>query len=152
MTHKAEALQRLALVMSTTVLMLASIGWSLAQTTDQTSTSDETSTKDKSDIEKRIDASAAVLNEVMEQKDKAIPEKIMGDAECVAVVPSMIKIAQDKDDTRSLYGMMVPFASILCGKVNPPNGSEAWFGAVRKYPHAAREQGSLTTPATSDTR
>src|SRR5205814_3586000 len=66
---------------------------SLAQTTDQTSTSDETGTKDKSDVEKRIDASAAVLNEVMEQKDKAIPEKIMGDAECVAVVPSMIKIA-----------------------------------------------------------
>jgi len=250
--------------MSTTVLMLASIGWSLAQTTDQTSTSDETSTKDKSDVEKRIDASAAVLNEVMEQKDKAIPEKIMGDAECVAVVPSMIKIAvgfggshgkgvatcrtangwsapapfsitggswglqiggqaidlvmlvmnekgmhallsskfkvgadasaaagpvgrageastdwkmkaevltysrarglfagidlsgakiaQDKDETRILYGKMVPFASILSGKVNPPNGSEAFLAAVRKYAHAAREQGSLTTPATSDTR
>lgn len=247
--------------MSTTVLMLASIGWSLAQTADQTSASDETSTKDKSDVEKRIDASAAVLNEVMEQKDKAIPEKIMGDAECVAVVPSMIKIAvgfggshgkgvatcrtangwsapapfsitggswglqiggqaidlvmlvmnekgmhallsskfkvgadasaaagpvgrageastdwkmkaevltysrarglfagidlsgakiaQDKDETRILYGKMVPFASILSGKVNPPNGSEAFLAAVRKYAHAAREQGSLTTPATS---
>lgn len=49
--------------------------------------------KDKSDIEKRIDASANVLNEIMATPDKAIPDKIMNDAKCVAVIPSMVRIA-----------------------------------------------------------
>ncbi len=49
--------------------------------------------KDRSDIDKRIDASARVLSEIMSTPDKAIPDKIMEDAKCVAVVPSMIKIA-----------------------------------------------------------
>jgi SH3 domain-containing YSC84-like protein 1 len=49
--------------------------------------------KDQSDIDKRIDASARVLSEVMGTPDKAIPDKIMSDAKCIAVVPSMIKIA-----------------------------------------------------------
>jgi len=49
--------------------------------------------KDESDIAKRIDASAKVLNEIMETPDKAIPDKIMSDAKCIAVIPSMIKIA-----------------------------------------------------------
>lgn len=47
----------------------------------------------KSDIAKRIDASAKVLDEIMAVKDKAIPDKVMRNAKCVAVVPSMIKIA-----------------------------------------------------------
>ena len=34
-----------------------------------------------------------MLNEIMGTPDKAIPDKILGDAECIAVVPSMIKIA-----------------------------------------------------------
>ena len=49
--------------------------------------------KDKSDIEKRIQNAANVLDEIMAVKDKAIPDKIMADAECIAVVPSMVKIA-----------------------------------------------------------
>lgn len=49
--------------------------------------------KDKSDIDKRIDASARVLNEIMATPDKAIPDKIMNDAKCVAVIPSMVRIA-----------------------------------------------------------
>jgi lipid-binding SYLF domain-containing protein len=49
--------------------------------------------KDQSDIDKRIDASAKVLNEIMSVPDKAIPDKVMNDAKCVAVVPSMVKIA-----------------------------------------------------------
>jgi SH3 domain-containing YSC84-like protein 1 len=49
--------------------------------------------KDKSDIEKRIDASGMVLTEIMGTPDKAIPDKIMNDAKCVAVIPSMVKIA-----------------------------------------------------------
>src|SRR5215467_7600488 len=48
---------------------------------------------DKSDIEKRIQNAANVLDEIMAIKDKAIPDKVMSDAECVAVVPSMVKIA-----------------------------------------------------------
>jgi len=51
------------------------------------------SDKDHSDIEKRIEASANVLNEIMATPDKAIPDKIMRDAKCIAVIPSMIKIA-----------------------------------------------------------
>lgn len=49
--------------------------------------------KDQSDIEKRIDNSAKVLDEIMATPDKGIPDKIMSDAKCIAVIPSMVKIA-----------------------------------------------------------
>src|SRR5579863_8112496 len=49
--------------------------------------------KDQSDIAKRIDASAKVLDEIMSVKDKAIPDKVMQKSKCIAVVPSMVKIA-----------------------------------------------------------
>jgi lipid-binding SYLF domain-containing protein len=49
--------------------------------------------KDQSEIAKRIDASATVLNEIMATPDKAIPDKVMSDARCIAVIPSMVKIA-----------------------------------------------------------
>src|SRR3954467_4010955 len=49
--------------------------------------------KDQSDISKRIDASAKVLNEIMATPDKAIPDKVMQGAKCIAVIPSMVKIA-----------------------------------------------------------
>jgi len=49
--------------------------------------------KEQSDINKRIDASAKVLNEIMATPDKAIPNKVMSDAKCVAVIPSMVKVA-----------------------------------------------------------
>ncbi len=49
--------------------------------------------KDESDIAKRIDASAKVLNEIMATPDKAIPDKVMREAKCIAVIPSMVKIA-----------------------------------------------------------
>ena len=48
---------------------------------------------DESDVAKRIDASAKVLNEIMATPDKAIPDKVMRDAKCIAVIPSMVKIA-----------------------------------------------------------
>ncbi len=47
----------------------------------------------KSDIAKRIDASAKVLDEIMAVPDKAIPNKVMSGAKCIAVIPSMVKIA-----------------------------------------------------------
>jgi lipid-binding SYLF domain-containing protein len=49
--------------------------------------------KDQSDIDKRIDESAKVLNEIMATPDKAIPDKVMRRAKCIAVIPSMVKIA-----------------------------------------------------------
>jgi lipid-binding SYLF domain-containing protein len=49
--------------------------------------------RDQSDIAKRIDASARVLDEIMATPDKAIPDKVMRDARCIAVIPSMVKIA-----------------------------------------------------------
>jgi lipid-binding SYLF domain-containing protein len=59
------------------------------------------------------------------------------------------KISQDRDETRVLYGKMVPFATILSGKVTPPNGSEPFLAAVRKYARAVGNQGSLITPSSS---
>lgn len=245
--------RKFVFALSTAALLLASVSWAAAQT------SDETSRKDESDIQKRINNAATVLNEIMGVKDKAIPDKVMSDAKCVAVVPSMVKIAigfggnhgkgvatcrtengwsapapfsitggswglqiggqaidlvmlvmnqkgmddllsskfkigagasaaagpvgreasgdtdwkmkaemltysrargifagvdlngakisQDQDETRILYGKMVPFATILNGKVSPPEGSEPFLAAVRKYATQAREQGSLNTPS-----
>ena len=49
--------------------------------------------KDQSDIAKRIENSAKVLDEIMATPDKAIPDKVMRDAKCIAVIPSMVKIA-----------------------------------------------------------
>jgi lipid-binding SYLF domain-containing protein len=49
--------------------------------------------KEASDIDKRIDNAAKVLSEIMATPDKAVPDKIMSEAKCIAVVPSMVKIA-----------------------------------------------------------
>ena len=62
------------------LLLVSTPGW----------TQDE---KNKSDIEKRIENAAKVLDEIMATPDKGIPDKIMGDAKCIAVIPSMVKIA-----------------------------------------------------------
>jgi lipid-binding SYLF domain-containing protein len=255
MNYTTGAFRRLMYTLGSVLLLLASVGWVAAQTS---TTDDTTGKKDESDIQKRIEAAANVLNEVMGEKDKAIPDKIMSDAKCVAVVPNMVKIAigfggshgkgvatcrtengwsapapfsitggswglqiggqavdlvmlvmnqkgmdallsskfkigadasaaagpvgrqgeastdwkmkaevltysrargifagidlsgakmsQDQDETRILFGKMVPFATILNGKVNPPEGSEPFLAAVRKYARQSREQGTLTTP------
>lgn len=47
----------------------------------------------QSDIDKRMDAAANVLNEVMSTPDKSIPNSVMRDAKCIAVIPSMVKVA-----------------------------------------------------------
>src|SRR3984893_5752830 len=62
------------------ILLLASVAWSADD-------------KDRSDIEKRLEASAKVLDEIMATPDKAIPDKVMSDSKCIAVIPSMVKIA-----------------------------------------------------------
>jgi len=72
---------RFVVVLGTVVLLFSAMGWS----------ADED--KDRSDIEKRIDASAKVLTEIMGTPDKAIPNKVLSDAKCLAIIPSMVKIA-----------------------------------------------------------
>jgi lipid-binding SYLF domain-containing protein len=74
------------LALSVMAMFIMSVGWAAAQSADD-------ATKDQSDIEKRIKNAAGVLDEIMGVKDSAIPDKIMSDAKCVAVVPSMVKIA-----------------------------------------------------------
>lgn len=68
------------LAFSAVILMLASAAWAKDD-------------KDESDIQKRIENASNVLNEIMGTPDKAIPDKIMSDAKCIAVIPSMVKIA-----------------------------------------------------------
>src|SRR6202167_217336 len=80
MTRIGSALPRCLLVLGAGLLLCAGMAWSADD-------------KDQSDIDKRLDASAKVLNEVMSTPDKAIPDKVMRDAKCVAVIPSMVKIA-----------------------------------------------------------
>ena len=70
------------LAVSAIILLLASMSWAA-----------DDKDKDESDIAKRIDNSANVLNEIMGTPDKAIPDKIMSDAKCLAIIPSMVKIA-----------------------------------------------------------
>jgi len=41
---------------------------------------------DQTDVDKRLDASAKVLTEIMGTPDKAIPDKVMRDAKCIAVI------------------------------------------------------------------
>jgi SH3 domain-containing YSC84-like protein 1 len=241
MSFKFSVVTRYVLALTTIAVMFANLSWGADN-------------DDQSDINKRIDNSASVLNEIMATPDKAIPDGIMNNAKCIAVIPSMVKIAigfggnhgkgvatcrtangwsapapititggswglqlggqaidlvmvvnndqgmqhllsskfklgadasaaagpvgrdtsadtdvklraevltysrargvfagidlsgaaisQDKDETRILYGNMVPFADILGGKVPAPNGSEHFLSTVRKYSIQAKEQGA----------
>jgi lipid-binding SYLF domain-containing protein len=63
------------------ILLMASVSWAADDD------------KDQSDIAKRIDTSATVLTEIMGTPDKAIPDKVMSDAKCLAIIPSVVKIA-----------------------------------------------------------
>ncbi len=252
MTRIGSTLPRGLAVLGAGLLLLASMAWCADD-------------KDQSDIEKRLDASTKVLTEIMATPDKAIPDKVMSDAKCVAVIPSMVKVAvvfggnhgkgvatcrtesgnwsapapititggswglqlggqavdlvmivtndqgmqhllsskfklgadasaaagpvgrdaaadtdwkmraevltysrargifagidlngsavtQDKDETRLLYGSLVPFADILNGKVRPGQASEPFLAAVRRYSGQSKEHGEVkTTPGSADT-
>ncbi len=80
MTRMSATLPRCLLVLGTSLLLLVGMGWSQDD-------------KEESSIQKRIVASANVLDEIMGTPDKAIPDKVMHDAKCIAVIPSMVKIA-----------------------------------------------------------
>jgi len=59
------------------VLSAASVAWSA----------------DKEDEIKRVNSAATFLTEIMNTPDKSIPDNVMKDARCVAVIPSMVKAA-----------------------------------------------------------
>jgi lipid-binding SYLF domain-containing protein len=80
MARISSTLPRFVLVLGASFLLLASMAWSQDD-------------KDETSIQKRIVASAHVLDEIMGTPDKAIPDKVMHDAKCIAVIPSMVKIA-----------------------------------------------------------
>jgi len=80
MTKINSTSPRFLLVLGASLILLGSLAWSADD-------------KDQSDIDKRLDASTKVLNEIMGTPDKAIPDKVMSDAKCIAVIPSMVKIA-----------------------------------------------------------
>ncbi len=56
-------------------------------------------------------------------------------------------IKQDKDETHILYGRMVPFGTILDGKVQPPNQAENFMAAVRRFSVQSRQSGELILPS-----
>ena len=45
----------------------------------------------RENLQERIDAAKAVLDQIMAAKDKSIPMNILQHATCVAVVPGMVK-------------------------------------------------------------
>ena len=47
--------------------------------------------EDQSKAQNRIQAAGTVLEEIQSAPDQGIPEELLGSAECVAVVPSMLK-------------------------------------------------------------
>ena len=50
-------------------------------------------------------------------------------------------IAQNKDDTRTFYGRMVPFRTILTGRIAPPADAQPFLNALNKYaPPKSTEQ------------
>jgi lipid-binding SYLF domain-containing protein len=81
-------MRRISSVLSKSLLVLGTISLALV---GMSFSADDS--KDQSDIAKRIDNAANVLNEIMGTPDKAIPDKVMNDAKCIAVIPSMVKIA-----------------------------------------------------------
>src|SRR5260370_25599350 len=58
-----------------------------ATPTDEETKAPEANTKASG----RVEAAATVLDEIQGAPDQRIPEEVLGSAECVAVVPSMIK-------------------------------------------------------------
>ncbi len=67
------------LVLLTLVVVLCSLALGADETTKETKATD------------RVQAAADVLNEIQSAPDSGIPQEILGRAECVAVVPSMLK-------------------------------------------------------------
>jgi len=91
-------------------LILACGAWAQDNSSTQTSTDQDRTSKplppsktaaetsknatgEKTDIEKRLDAAATVLDEIMKVPEKGIPQDAFTSAKCVVVIPSTVKIA-----------------------------------------------------------
>jgi len=102
------SLSKQFLLFGTIVLSLCTLGW--AQNSGDQSNANTSSTKsshqsrstvtgsddatvDQPDVVKRMDKAAGVLTEVMGTPDKSIPDKVLSDARCIAIIPSMVRIA-----------------------------------------------------------
>jgi len=253
MISTKNAVTKYLLALGTVMLILGTLGWA----------ADDTS-NDQPEVVKRMNKAADVLNEIMGTPDKSIPTKVLSDARCIIVIPSMVKIAvgfggnhgkgvatcrtdkgwsppapvtitggswglqlggqaidlvmlvmnqkgldnllsskfklgadasaaagpvgreagadtdwkmksevlsysrarglfagvdlngaaitQDKDETRILYGKMVPFKDILYGDVAAPKGSNEFLSTIAKYaPNTPTKQGSVTPSESSTT-
>jgi lipid-binding SYLF domain-containing protein len=57
-------------------------------------------------------------------------------------------IKQDKDETRVLYGKMIPFEILLNGKVPPPKAAETFLATIQKYAPPGARQARLAHPRT----
>jgi SH3 domain-containing YSC84-like protein 1 len=57
-------------------------------------------------------------------------------------------IKQDKDETRVLYGKMIPFETLLNGKVPPPKAAETFLATIQKYAPPGARQARLAHPRT----
>jgi hypothetical protein len=55
-------------------------------------------------------------------------------------------IKQDRDETRILYGKMVPFSEILHGAVPAPKAAEEFLATLEKYTSKTRARGKRTHP------
>ena len=69
------------------LLVIAATVFVQAQATDQTAATD----KDQPEVVKRANSAAQVLDDIMSTPDKGIPEDVLSNAKCIAVIPSMIK-------------------------------------------------------------
>src|SRR5919198_11505 len=63
------------LVVFSIILSLGSLGWAV----------------DKSEVQDRLQKSSNVLQAIIAAPDKGIPEEVLANAKCVAIVPHMVK-------------------------------------------------------------
>lgn len=106
MKAQNRTISGLVAVLSALLLLLLGVSWGQdqnAQTPSDTQNTHDRSSqnnvdtngqpKSESDVEKRVHNAANVLDEIMGTPDKAIPDKVMSDAKCIAIIPSMVRIA-----------------------------------------------------------
>src|SRR5437867_12876275 len=84
MSSNCGVVKKYVLALTAVLLVFATLGWA---------TDEKEDSKADSDIVKRMDKAADVLKEIEGAPDNGIPDNIMGDAKCIAVIPSMVKIA-----------------------------------------------------------
>src|SRR3989449_2930943 len=84
MSSNCGEVKKYVLTLTAVLLVFATLGWAGDEKDDS---------KADSDIVKRMDKAADVLKEIEGAPDNGIPDNIMGDAKCIAVIPSMVKVA-----------------------------------------------------------